>query len=177
MTGLDYDNDQIIQIACYITDADLNLLDSEGLEIVIRQSEETMSSMGEWCRKTHGNSGLTGAVLASKTSPEIAAEQLLTYIKKYVPESGKALLAGNSVHTDQAFLRRKPYDRVIEHLHHRILDVSAIKEGARRWSSEEVLMRTPQKKELHEARADILESIEEARFYRDIFFKPKEEGS
>ncbi|KIW08525.1 uncharacterized protein PV09_01415 [Verruconis gallopava] len=173
MTGLDYDNDQIIQIACFVTGPDLNLLDSEGFEVVVHQSEETMNAMDDWCRRTHHNSGLTAAVLASQVTPEMAAEQLLDYIKKHVPESKKALLAGNTVHADRAFLRRKPYNRVIEHLHHRILDVSTIKEAARRWSSDDVLKGSPQKKGMHEAKTDILESIEEARYYRDTLFTPK----
>ena len=133
MTGLDYENDEIIEIACFITDAELNLLDTEGFQIVIHQSEERMSAMDEWCRKTHGRSGLTAAVVASDISPETAAERLLAYVKKYLPERRKALLAGNSVHADRAFLRRPPYSQVVEHLHHRILDVSTIKEAARRW--------------------------------------------
>lgn len=173
MTGLDYDNDEIIQIACFISDADLNVLDAEGFETVVHQSKEKMDAMDEWCRKTHGHSGLTAAVITSNVTPEMAAEQLLAYVKKFVPERRKALLAGNSVHADRAFLRRKPYNQVIEHLHHRILDVSTIKEAARRWSSDDVLKKTPPKKGLHDAKADILESIEEARFYRDVFFQSK----
>jgi oligoribonuclease (3'-5' exoribonuclease) len=175
MTGLDYDNDEVIQIACFITDADLNLLDQDGFETVVHQSNERMSAMDEWCQKTHARSGLTAAVIASEITPEIAAEQLLAYVKKFVPDRRKALLAGNTVHADRAFLRRKPYDLVVAHLHHRIMDVSTIKEAVRRWSSDEVLKRTPQKRGLHEAKADILESIEEARYYRDVLFKPREE--
>ena len=174
MTGLDYDNDEIIQIACFITDAELNLLDAEGFETVVHQSEDRMNAMDDWCRKTHAKSGLTAAVIASDITAEIAAAHLLTYVKKYVPDRRKALLAGNSVHADRAFLRRHPYNQVIDHLHHRILDVSTIKEAARRWSSNDVLKATPRKKGLHEAKTDILESIEEAKFYRDVFFNPKD---
>lgn len=176
MTGLDYDNDEIIQIACFITDADLNILDAEGFETVVHQSEERMNAMDEWCRKTHAKSGLTTAVIGSDVTAEAAAENLLAYVKKYVPDRRKALLAGNTVHADRAFLRRKPYSQVVEHLHHRILDVSAIKEAARRWSSDEVLKASPQKRGLHEAKADILESIEEAKYYRDVFFRPKDKS-
>lgn len=177
MTGLDYDNDEIIQIACFITDADLNVLDDEGFEVVVHQSEEKMNAMDEWCTKTHAKSGLTAAVLASDITPEMASDQLLAYVKKYVPERKKALLAGNSVHADRAFLRRAPYKQVTSHLHHRILDVSTIKEAMRRWSGDDVLKQSPQKKGLHEARQDILESIAEARFYREAFFRPRAEGS
>jgi oligoribonuclease len=171
MTGLDYDNDEIIEIACFITDADLNVLDAEGFETVIHQSEDRMNAMDEWCRKTHAKSGLTAAVIASDVTAETAAADLLEYVKKYVPDRRRALLAGNSVHADRAFLRRQPYNQVIDHLHHRILDVSTIKEAARRWSSDETLKATPQKRGLHEAKADILESIEEAKFYRKVFFQ------
>jgi oligoribonuclease len=176
MTGLDYDNDEIIQIACFITDAELNVLDAEGFETVVHQSEDRMNAMDEWCTKTHAKSGLTAAVIASDVTAETAAANLLAYVKKYVPHRRKALLAGNTVHADRAFLRREPYNEVIEHLHHRILDVSAIKEAARRWSSDEVLKGTPQKSGLHEAKADILESIEEAKFYRDALFRPKDQS-
>jgi oligoribonuclease len=171
MTGLDLENDVIIEIACFITDYDLNLLDSEGYETVVHQSKETMDKMGEWCTKTHGDSGLTAKVLTSTTSPEKAAQDLLSYIKEYVPQSRKALLAGNSVHADQAFLRKAPYDKVLGHLHYRILDVSAIKEAAKRWAPVELLQKAPKKQGLHEAKADILESIAEAKFYQETFFK------
>jgi oligoribonuclease len=178
MTGLDYDNDEIIQIACYVTDYDLNLLDNEGYETVVHFSKERMDQMGEWCQVTHAASGLTAAVLDAKVTPEQAAEELLAYVKKYAPAPRKALLAGNTVHADQAFLRRAPYDRVIKHLHHRILDVSAIKEAGKRWAPEEVMKKSPPKAGSHEARQDILESIEEARYYQSVFFKrPFEKAS
>lgn len=171
MTGLDLENDVIIEIACFITDHDLNLLDHEGYEAVVHQSKEIMDKMGEWCTRTHGESGLTAKVASSTTSPERAAQDLLAYIKQYVPQPRKALLAGNSVHADQAFLRKTPYDQVLEHLHYRILDVSAIKEAAKRWAPVELLQKAPKKKGLHEAKADILESIAEAKFYQETFFK------
>lgn len=170
MTGLDYDNDVIIQIACFVTDYDMNLLEPRGYQAIIHQPKEVMDRMGDWCTQTHAHSGLTGAVLDSTTSAEQAADDLLAYVQKYAPERRKALLAGNTVHADRAFLRRAPYDKVINHLHHRILDFSAIKEAARRWAPVEILKQTPRKKGLHEARQDIIESIEEARFYRDVFF-------
>lgn len=171
MTGLDLDTDVIIEIACFITDYDLNLLDPEGYETVVHQSQETMDKMGEWCTKTHGDSGLTAKVLSSTTSPETAAEYLFSYIKEYVPKPRRALLAGNSVHADQAFLRKAPYNKVLEHLHYRIMDVSSIKEAAKRWAPVECLQKAPKKQGLHTAKADILESIAEAKFYKDMFFK------
>jgi oligoribonuclease len=173
MTGLDADHDTIMSVACFITDYHLNLLDDTGFEAVIHHSKEDLDRMGEWCTKHHGDSGLTQACIDSTTSPTEAAEGLLAYIKKYVPRARIALLAGNSVHADKAFLVKAPYKPIIDHLHYRILDVSAIKEAANRWAPAEVLKEAPRKKNLHEARADILESIEEARFYRKAFFSPK----
>jgi oligoribonuclease len=171
MTGLDIENDVIIQIACYVTDYDLNLLENDGYEVVIHQEKATMDKMDNWCTKTHAKSGLTAAVLSSTVTPEAAAAGLLEYVRKYVPKPDRAILAGNSVHHDMAFLRKGPYSPLVAHLHHRILDVSAIKEAARRWCPPHVLKNIPQKKGLHEARQDILESIAEARYYRDVLFK------
>jgi oligoribonuclease len=174
MTGLDVVNDEIIQIACYITDYDLNLLEPEGFETVVHFPESRMSLMDAWCTKTHLKTGLTPRVLSSTVTPADAASSLLAYIERFVPKSGTAILAGNSVHYDKEYLRREPYSKVLNHLHHRILDVSSIKEAARRWSDPKVVKAAPKKKGTHEARQDILESIEEARYYREVFFKPKE---
>lgn len=170
MTGLDRDNDSIMSIACFVTDYNLNLLDEDGFEVIIHHSKEQLNRMGEWCTKHHGASGLTQACLDSDTTAAEAANGLLHYIKKHVPTSRTALLAGNSVHADEAFLVKSPYNAVTDYLHYRILDVSSLKEAARRWAPAEVLERAPKKKFLHEARADILESIQEARFYRETFF-------
>lgn len=171
MTGLDAEKDTILEIACFVTDADLNLLDTKGFEVVIHHSAEALGSMGEWCQEHHGASGLTQRCIDSIVTPEDAAEGLLMYIQRYVQQPRKALLAGNSVHADKMFLVKAPYDRVLNHLHYRILDVSAIKEAARRWATEDVLKNVPRKRGLHEAKADVLESIEEARYYRDALFK------
>src|SRR5882757_6868616 len=103
----------------------------------------------EWCTKTHGESGLTVKVVASKTTPEQAATDLLDYIKKFIPEPKRGLLAGNSVHADKAFLRKEPYKKVHDLLSHRILDVSTLKEAAKRWSSLDILVEVPKKKLLH----------------------------
>lgn len=170
MTGLDTANDTIMSLAAFVTDADLNLLDEKGYEAVIHHEKERLDQMGEWCTKHHGQSGLTQACLDSSTTAEQAAEGLLEYIKKFVPERRTALLSGNSVHADQKFLVQLPYKIVTDHLHYRIMDVSTIKEAARRWAPKETLKKIPRKQMLHEARADILESIEEARFYRNVFF-------
>lgn len=171
MTGLDPNHDQIIQIACFVTDYELNLLEEKGFEIVVHQPKELLDRMDEWCTQTHARTGLTPKVLESKTEPEDAAAALLDYVKRFVPHAGKAVLAGNSVYHDKEFLQRGPYLSIIQHLHHRILDVSAIKEGVRRWCSKGFLQCIPQKKSTHEARQDILESIEEAKFYQNGLFR------
>lgn len=176
MTGLNPDKEEIIEIFCLITDGNLNLLDRDGWGTVIHQPKARMDQMDEWCSKTHGESGLTAAVIASKTTPQQAADGLLAYIKKHVPWPRKALLAGNSVHADKAFLAKEPYRKAIDHLHYRILDVSSIKEAARRWCPK-VEARAPPKKTLHKARDDILESIEEARYYKDAIFLTARRGS
>ncbi|CAO2647790.1 Nn.00g087120.m01.CDS01 [Neocucurbitaria sp. VM-36] len=159
-----------MSLAAFVTDADLNILDEEGYEAIIHHSKARLDGMGEWCIKHHGQSGLTQACLDSTTTAEEAAQGLLQYINRFVPQSRTALLAGNSVHADKSFLVRPPYNVVTDHLHYRILDVSSIKEAARRWAPKEVLNKIPRKQMLHEARADILESIEEARYYREAFF-------
>ncbi|KAH8778139.1 ribonuclease H-like domain-containing protein [Hyaloscypha finlandica] len=171
MTGLDVEHDVIIEIFCIITNGNLEIVDEEGWGAVIHQEKERMDEMDEWCTKTHGESGLTAKVVASKTTPEQAATDLLDYIKKFIPEPKRGLLAGNSVHADKAFLRKEPYKKVHDHLSHRILDVSTLKEAAKRWSSLDILLEVPKKKLLHTARSDILESIEEAAFYKNSIFQ------
>ena len=170
MTGLNSDTDSILQICCFITDAHLHLLEPTGFETVIHHPKHTLDTMSPWCVDTHGRTGLTAAVLSSTTTSEAAAADLLSYIRKYVPQPRTAVLAGNSVHADKAFLARGPYASVLEWLHYRILDVSAIKEAARRWGSEELLGAVPAKREVHLAKDDILESIEEMKYYRGVLF-------
>ena len=170
MTGLDLENDTIMSLACFITDSQLSLLQPTGYEAVVHHSRAQLDAMGPWCRDHHGASGLTAACLASSTTAEQAARELLEYIRNHVPDRRRALLAGNTVHADKAFLSKDPWTPVVKYLHHRILDVSAIKEAARRWAPEDVLKGSPQKAGKHEAKADILESIEEARYYRKVFF-------
>lgn len=170
MTGLDYNNDEIIEIYCLITNGSLVLADTEGWGTVVHQSQARMDQMDEWCTRTHGQTGLTAAVVASDVTPEQAADGLLAYIKEHVPEPRTAILAGNSVHADRAFLNREPYRKVVDHLHYRILDISSLKEAARRWCPRTV-ENAPPKKTLHKARDDILESIEEARFYKEAIFE------
>ncbi|KZM27005.1 Phosphatidylinositol 3,4,5-trisphosphate-dependent Rac exchanger 2 protein [Ascochyta rabiei] len=163
-----------MSLAAFVTDADLNILDEEGYEAIIHHKKEQLDQMGEWCTRHHGESGLSQACLDSTTTAEMAAEGLLQYIKKFAPERRTALIAGNSIHADRGFLVLQPYKPIIDHLHYRIFDVSSIKEAARRWAPKETLKKIPRKQMLHEARADILESIEEAKFYREAFFLKKD---
>ncbi|KAL2758854.1 hypothetical protein ACRALDRAFT_1040709 [Sodiomyces alcalophilus JCM 7366] len=170
MTGLDPDKEEILEIHCLITTGNLQLLDEKGWGAVIHHPKSRLDQMDEWCTRTHGATGLTDAVLASTTTPEQAAVDLLAYIKRHVPAPRTALLAGNSVHADRAFLAKRPYAAVLDHLHYRLLDVSAIKEAVRRWCPPAVLQDAPRKKGVHRGREDILESISEARYYRDAVF-------
>lgn len=171
MTGLK-STDVLLSVACFITTPNLELVDPAGLSLTINRSATVLEAMDEWCTRTHAESGLSAAVLSSTTTVDAAGQQLLAYLQKHVPVRGEALLAGNSVHVDKVFLQRE-MPAVADWLHYRILDVSAIKEAARRWCGEEVLRRVPQKKGLHQARDDVLESIEEARFWRENVFVAK----
>ena len=170
MTGLNVQRDSILSISCFITDSQINLYDTQGFDAIIHHDQATLDSMDEWCIQTHGRSGLTAASLSSDQTPQQTADNLLEYIQRYVPKERTALLAGNSVHFDKEFLRKGPYQKVIDYLHYRIFDVSTIKEAARRWAPQEILAQIPPKNLLHQAKEDILESIEEAKFYRDTFF-------
>lgn len=171
MTGLNPDKDTIMSLACFVTDYELNLLDAHGYEAVIHHTQEQLDEMGAWCRDHHGRSGLTQACLTSTLTAESAAEGLLAYVMSQIPQRKRALLAGNTVHADRMFLLKQPWNGTVEHLHHRIFDVSSIKEAARRWSPEALIRSSPQKMGKHEAKADILESIAEARFYMQKIFQ------
>lgn len=172
MTGLNPDSDAIIEIFCLITDDQLELMDEEGWGTVVHQSKERMDQMDEWCTRVHGDSGLTAAAIESTVTPEQAADELLAYVQRHVPAERTALLAGNSIHADRAFLRKEPYSKVLDHLHYRVLDVSSLKEAAKRWCPN-VASGVPAKKGLHQAKQDILESIEEARYYQSAIFRAR----
>ncbi len=119
MTGLDPDVEEIIEIFCIVTDGNLELLDDGGYHAIVHQPAARMAQMGDWCTRVHGGSGLTTAVVASTVTAEQAASELLAYVQELVPEPKVALLAGNSVHADRAFLRKEPYNKVLDHLHYR----------------------------------------------------------
>jgi len=165
MTGLDPETDSIIEIATIITDGNLNII-AEGPDIVIHQPDAALDDMDEWCTTHHGNSGLTARVRASKITLAEAEQQTLDFIRRYVPEHNSPL-CGNSIHQDRRFLL--PYMPALEAwVHYRNIDVSTIKELARRWYPD---IEAPVKEAEHLALADIRESIAELAFYRKKLFR------
>ncbi|CAH1797175.1 unnamed protein product, partial [Owenia fusiformis] len=167
MTGLDIDTCHLIEMACIVTDGNLQTI-AEGPNIIIHQSDEILNSMNEWCIEQHGQSGLTQAVRDSKISLQQAEMEMLSFIRQHVPE-GKCPLAGNSIHADKKFLD-KYMPQFINHLHYRIIDVSTIKELCRRWNPQE-FENAPKKANTHRALDDINESIKELMYYRRTIFK------
>ena len=166
MTGLDPDNDRIIEVAAVVTDANLNVL-AEGPVFAIHQSDETLDKMDNWNKGTHGRSGLIDRVKASTVSEEQAAEQLIAFLKQWVP-AGKSPMCGNSICQDRRFMARG-MPKLEDFFHYRNLDVSTLKELCRRWKPE--LASGFKKAQKHTALADIIESIEELKYYREHFIK------
>lgn len=141
----------------------------QGPNLAIHQSDDVLNTMNSWCIEHHGASGLTDRVRNSTVSMQDAEEQVLSFVRNYVPEPKVALLAGNSVHVDLAFLRQC-MPRLVDHLHFRIVDVSSIAEVCRRWCPE-IAKAAPRKERLHTALADIKESIQELRYYKNACFR------
>jgi len=169
MTGLDLGSDLLVEIAALVTDSELNVL-GEGVDVVIGASAEQLERMPEVVREMHAHSGLTDQVLASTVTLEEAEQQVLAYVKQWVPEPKKAPLCGNSIGTDRGFITRD-MSTLDEWLHYRMVDVSSIKELARRWYPR-VYFNAPKKGGGHRALADILESVQELRYYRATTFVP-----
>ncbi|MGA6157718.1 oligoribonuclease [Stenotrophomonas sp. NPDC087984] len=168
MTGLSLANDALIEVAALVTDSELNI-QGEGVDIVVRPPAEALVTMPEVVRDMHTTSGLL-AELEGGTTLEDAQDQVLAYIREHVPEAGKAPLCGNSVGTDRGFLLRD-MPTLESYLHYRIVDVSSIKELARRWYPR-AYFNSPKKNGNHRALADIHESIAELRYYREAIFVP-----
>jgi oligoribonuclease len=166
MTGLDLEVDELVEIAVVITDYDLNPVDS-GLSIVIKPDASALESMGEFVRAMHTESGLIEEIPNGVSVAE-AEYEVLEYVLKHVPEEQRAPLAGNTIGTDRAFLS-KYMPRLDAHLHYRNVDVSSIKELAKRWYPR-AYFNSPAKNGGHRALADILESIRELRYYRRAIF-------
>ena len=169
MTGLDLGADALVEVAAVVTDSELNVL-GDGVDVVIAPPQAAVEQMGDFVRDMHTTSGLLDALAGGSTLAEAEAA-VLDYVRSWVPEPGKAPLAGNSVGTDKAFLDRD-MPELIGHLHYRIVDVSSIKELARRWYPR-VYFAAPRKSGGHRALADILESIDELRYYRAALLVPE----
>lgn len=166
MTGLDPDNDRIIEVAVVVTDPDLNVI-AEGPVFAIHQSDETLDRMDNWNKGTHGKSGLIDRVKASTVDEAQAEQALIAFLKQYVP-ANKSPMCGNSICQDRRFMARG-MPKLEAFFHYRNLDVSTLKELCRRWKPE--LASGFKKAQKHTALADIHESIEELRYYREHFIR------
>jgi oligoribonuclease len=166
MTGLDPDTDRIIEVAVVVTDPQLNVL-AEGPVFAIRQSDETLDKMDAWNKGTHGRSGLIERVRASTVTEAEAEVALIAFLKNYVP-AGKSPMCGNTICQDRRFMARG-MPKLEAFFHYRNLDVSTLKELCRRWKPE--LLAGFKKHQKHTALADIIESVEELRYYREHFIK------
>jgi oligoribonuclease len=169
MTGLDIERDALIEIACLVTDAELNLLD-DGIDLVIKPPAEALAGMPEVVREMHTASGLL-AELPSGIPLAEAAERVLSYVQSHVSEPKKVPLCGNSIATDRWFIARD-MPELDAYLHYRMVDVSSIKELARRWFPR-AYFAAPVKHGGHRALADVKESVQELRYYRDAIFVPQ----
>src|SRR5687767_3409685 len=168
MTGLDLGADALIEVAALVTDFELNVL-GEGVDVIIKPSQEALDQMVEFVRSMHEKSGLLDELSGGTTLGE-AEQQVLDYIRQHCPDGSRPPLAGNTVATDRAFLARD-MPTLEAFLHYRIVDVSSIKELSRRWYPR-AYFQAPSKLGNHRALADIQESIEELRYYREAVFVP-----
>jgi oligoribonuclease len=166
MSGLDPSTCRILEIATIITNAELEIL-AEGPDLVVHQPGEVLDAMDEWCTRHHGESGLTAQVRASTVSEAEAERRTLEFLEQWA-QKGTSPLCGNSVHQDRRFISQY-MPRLDAFLHYRLVDVSTLKELARRWYPER---KAPTKRETHRALDDIRESIAELRFYRGALFRP-----
>jgi oligoribonuclease len=169
MTGLDPDRDVVLEIAALITDSELNPV-GDGLDIVCAAPDSALDGMADVVRDMHARSGLTDAVRASTVSVADAEAAVLSLVRAQVPEPRTVPLCGNSIATDRTFLVRH-MPELEAYLHYRMIDVSSIKELARRWYPK-AYYHAPVKAGGHRALADIQESVEELRYYRSTIFVP-----
>jgi oligoribonuclease len=168
MTGLDLERDALIEVACLVTDGSLAVL-NEGLDLIIKPPAEALDQMEAVVRDMHTASGLLDELASGVTLAE-AQDQVLGYVRRYIAEPRRAPLAGNSIATDRAFIARD-MPELDAFLHYRMVDVSSIKELARRWYPR-TYFASPPKRGGHRAMADITESIQELRYYRETVFVP-----
>ncbi len=169
MTGLDVFHDELCEVSVVPTDFDLTVLD-EGIDLVIRPSDAAVAHMNDFVRHMHTSSGLVDEWNRSGLPLQEAQRRVVDYVSRFLPARGKAHLAGNSVGSDKKFLDRYMPD-LMSRLHYRVIDVSTLKELARRWYPA-VYEAKPAKHGGHRALADIIESIDELRYYRDMMFVP-----
>jgi oligoribonuclease len=169
MTGLDLARDALVEIACVVTDGQLNVVD-DGIDVIIKPPAEALDHMPEVVREMHTSSGLLDELPSGITLAE-AQDAVLDYVRQHVREPKKVPLCGNSIATDRSFLARD-MPELDEFLHYRMVDVSSIKELARRWYPR-AYFASPPKHGGHRALADILESIRELRYYREAVFVPQ----
>lgn len=167
MTGLDPETHAIVEIATIITDDELETI-AEGPDIVVHQPPAVVEAMDDFVREMHEKSGLLAEIDASTVSLEAAGEQTLAFLREHISEPGSVPLCGNSIGTDRRFLARH-LPEIENFLHYRSIDVSTLKELARRWHPD-VLARAPKKVGGHRALDDIRESLEELRWYRRELF-------
>ncbi len=170
MSGLEPETDRILEVAVLVTDADLNVV-AEGPNLVLHQPDEVLEAMDEWNTTHHGQSGLIKRVRASTIDESQTSEALLAFFAEHTKKK-KAPLAGNSIHQDRRFVARYLPD-VEDWLHYRNVDVSTLKELARRWYPKRYGAR-PTKKGSHRAMDDLMESLEELKYYRKALFLPPE---
>jgi oligoribonuclease len=169
MTGLDPAKERIIEIATILTDGQLTEI-AVGPDLVIRQGDDVLAAMDDWNKKHHGQSGLIERVKASTITDADAEAQTIAFINQHVGAKDRPVLAGNSIHQDRRFIRR--YMPALDtRLHYRMVDVSTIKELARRWYPQ-ASAKQPPKNETHRALDDVRESINELRYYRANVFVP-----
>ncbi|XP_003708000.1 putative oligoribonuclease [Megachile rotundata] len=168
LSGLDIEKDTIIEVACVITDKDLKIMSKE-FSVVINQPDTVLDAMNDWCTKHHTKSGLIKESRSSPISLKAAEQLLLNFLSSYVPK-GSCPLAGNTIYQDRIFLF-KLMPLVNDYLHYRIIDVSSVKELARRWNPT-IYTNSPRKKFCHRALMDIKESIQELQYYKDKLFIP-----
>ena len=168
MTGLDLGADALVEVAAVVTDSELNVL-GEGVDVLITPPAEALEQMGDFVREMHTTSGLLEELPGGTTLADAQA-RVLDYVRTWVPEPGKAPLAGNSIGTDKTFLERD-MPELEGHLHYRVVDVSSIKELVRRWYPR-VYFQAPAKTGNHRALGDIKDSIEELKYYRATVFVP-----
>lgn len=174
MTGLDVEKDRIMEIVCVISDSTLSQI-TEGPRIVLHQSDETLNNMGDWCKNTHIKTGLWDECRQSTVTDEQAEAQVLTFLQQNDIKSRECPLAGNTIYMDRIFLY-KYMPKLNEFLHYRLIDVSTCKELCSRWNADLYAAATV-KRNVHRGYEDIMESINELKYYKQFMFQQQQSNS